>query len=134
MHKLKILIVEDEILIAEYIKIILVKNDYDVLPFSVTGKKAIHNVEVYKPDLVLMDIKLKGKMDGIEALQAIKKDPRTKDLPVIMLTGKSEDEDLLKGYKFGADYYITKPFKIRTLLSGIRMMIQPPSGPTQYRI
>ena len=129
---IRIVAADDERDIRTIIKRGLASEGHTVI-LATNGQEALEKIKIEKPDLVILDIMM-PKMDGIEALQAIKKDPQTKDLPVIMLTGKSEDEDLLKGYKFGADYYITKPFKIRTLLTGIRMMIQPPSGPTQYRI
>ena len=129
---IKIVAADDERDIRTILKRGLATEGHTVI-LATNGQEALEKIRSEKPDLVILDIMM-PKMDGIEALQKIKNDPRTKDLPVIMLTGKSEDEDLLKGYKFGADYYITKPFKIRTLLSGIRMMIQPPSGPTPYRI
>ena len=94
---------------------------------AVDGEDALQKIKDEKPDLVILDIRM-PKMDGIQVLQIIKKDPATRKLPVIMLTGNSSDEDLLKGYMYGADYYITKPFRIQTILNGIALIFKPDSN------
>ncbi|MFH2068206.1 MAG: response regulator [Candidatus Omnitrophota bacterium] len=101
---------------------------------AVDGEDALQKIKDEKPDLVILDIRM-PKIDGIQALQAIKKDPSTRKLPVIMLTGNSSDEDLLKGYMYGADYYITKPFRIQTILNGIALIFKPdPNRPKRYSV
>ena len=101
---------------------------------AVDGEDALQKIKDEKPDLVILDIRM-PKLDGIQTLQIIKKDPATKKLPVIMLTGNSSDEDLLKGYMYGADYYITKPFKLQTILNGIALVFKPdPNRPQRYTI
>ena len=101
---------------------------------AVDGEDALQKIKDEKPDLVILDIRM-PKLDGIQTLQIIKKDPATKKLPVIMLTGNSSDEDLLKGYMYGADYYITKPFKLQTILNGIALVFKPdPNRPQRYSI
>jgi len=63
------------------------------------------------------------EMDGMEVLDRIKANPQHAQLPVILVTAKVQDDDLLAGYKFGADYYITKPFTVRQLLYGIGLVL-----------
>ena len=63
------------------------------------------------------------EMDGIEVLARIKSHPRNSAVPVIMVTAKAQDEDVLTGYKCGADYYITKPFTSRQLLHGVGLIL-----------
>ena len=101
---------------------------------AVDGEDTLQKIKDEKPDLVILDIRM-PKLDGIQVLQVIKKDPSTRKLPVIMLTGNSSDEDLLKGYMYGADYYITKPFRIQTILNGIALVFKPgPNCPQRYTI
>jgi len=101
---------------------------------AVDGEDALQKIKEEKPDLVILDIRM-PKLDGIQTLQIIKKDPATRKLPVIMLTGNATDEDMLKGYKYGADYYITKPFKLQTVLNGIALLFKPdPNRPPRYTI
>jgi DNA-binding response OmpR family regulator len=67
------------------------------------------------PDLVVLDVMM-PKMDGLQVLSALKSDPNTKDIPVVMLTAKASDNDVWQGWEAGADYYITKPFDLEELL------------------
>ena len=73
-------------------------------------------------DLVLLDIMM-PEMSGMEVLQRIKDDAATGRLPVILVTAKTQDEDVLSGYQYGADYYITKPFTAKQLLYGIELIL-----------
>jgi CheY-like chemotaxis protein len=75
------------------------------------------------PDLILMDISM-PEMDGLEVLKRLKDNTATSMIPVIFLTGKVEDENVLKGYKTGADYYITKPFTKNQLMNGIHLFLE----------
>jgi two-component system, OmpR family, alkaline phosphatase synthesis response regulator PhoP len=101
---------------------------------AVDGEDALRKIKDEKPDLVILDIRM-PKLDGIQVLQVIKKDPSTRKMPVIMLTGNSSDEDLLKGYMYGADYYITKPFRIQTIQNGIALVFKSdPNRPKRYTI
>ncbi len=76
----------------------------------------------FPPDIILLDVMMPG-MDGIEVLDHIKADPKSASIPVIMVTAKSQDEDLLVGYKYGAEYYVTKPFTARQLLYAIGLVL-----------
>ncbi len=86
------------------------------------GKSALRSLEQQLPDLVLLDIMM-PEMDGIEVLDRIRANPQSASLPVILVTAKREDEDVLAGYKYGADHYITKPFTARQLLHGIGLVL-----------
>ncbi len=85
------------------------------------GEQALEKIYKEKPDLVILDW-LMPKKNGLKVLETIKKDEKTKHIPVIMLTIKDDYEDILKGFSFGADYYIPKPFKLSQLLAGINMI------------
>jgi CheY-like chemotaxis protein len=86
------------------------------------GKSALRSLEQQLPDVVLLDIMM-PEMDGIEVLDRIRANPQSASLPVILVTGKGQDDDVLAGYKYGADYYITKPFTARQLLHGIGLVL-----------
>jgi DNA-binding response OmpR family regulator len=74
-------------------------------------------------DLLICDIMMPNK-DGWEVLKEVRSNPKTKDMPVIVLTAKDEDSDMFKGYDLGANYYITKPFTKAQLLNGIQLMFK----------
>ena len=118
MTKANILIVEDEAIVAREIKTCLLKLDYSVTSTVSRGEKAIKNAEEDRPDLVLMDIQLKGEMDGIEAADIIQS---RFGIPVIFLTAYDDDERL-KRAKFTLPYgYVLKPFRARDLRIAIEM-------------
>ncbi len=104
---MKILIVEDEIIIAKDIERTLLKDGFEIIGIESSGEKAIEKIKKSQPDLILMDIKLKGKMDGIETAGIIK---NKFDLPVIYLTSYKDEQTLLRA-KITEPYgYIIKPF------------------------
>ncbi len=86
------------------------------------GKSALQSVEQQRPDLILLDIMMPG-MNGMEVLDAIKTHPHSASIPVVMVTAKAQDDDLLQGYRSGADYYVTKPFTSRQLLYAISLVL-----------
>ena len=86
------------------------------------GASALRSIEQARPDVVLLDIMLPD-MDGMEVLDRVRSNTELARLPVILVTAKAQDEDLLAGYKVGADYYITKPFTARQLLHGIGLVL-----------
>ena len=86
------------------------------------GEEGLKKFRETKPDLVVLDIMLPG-IDGWEVLKRIKSGLRSRKTPVVMLTAKDTDMDKLKGYEFGADFYITKPFNMEKLLLIIRNII-----------
>ena len=86
------------------------------------GASALRSIEQSRPDVVLLDVMLPD-MDGMEVLDRLRSNTELGRLPVILVTAKAQDEDLLAGYKVGADYYITKPFTARQLLHGIGLVL-----------
>ena len=86
------------------------------------GKQALEAVEETVPELIIMDVMM-PEMDGVEALKVLRDSTRTSRIPVILLTAKGQDEDVLSGYQSGAAYYMTKPFTAKQLLNGIRLLL-----------
>lgn len=111
----KILTVEDEQDIARMVQMTLRDEGYKVVTAS-TGREALEKVFFEKPDLIILDIML-PEIDGFEVLQHLRQNPATAQTPVIMLTAKSEERDVMKGWKLGADLYLTKPFDAMELTS-----------------
>jgi DNA-binding response OmpR family regulator len=100
---------------------ILVRRGFEVR-IARDGASALRAIEQAAPDLILLDVMM-PEMDGLELLSRLRANPRHAGLPVIMVTAKTLDEDVLAGYKGGADYYITKPFTARQLLHGIGLVL-----------
>ena len=121
MAKQKILIAEDEESLLKLESILLTSKGYDVRGVS-NGQQALDAIAEERPDLVLLDIML-PEIDGFEVCQRIKDDPETKDIPVIMLTAKKSREDMARGEKVGADWYITKPFKSAMVIETIQRFL-----------
>jgi CheY-like chemotaxis protein len=109
---------QDNVVIASTI---LRNNGFNVRT-AYNGPTALKMLEEEQFDLVLLDVMM-PEMDGIEVLDRIKTNPRLSSVPVILVTAKTQDEDVLTGYKCGADYYITKPFTPRQLLHGIGLVL-----------
>jgi CheY-like chemotaxis protein len=118
--KKKILIVDDEEVIRKFLKIHLVKLGYDVME-AADGAQAVEQLGKDDFDLLICDI-LMPKKDGWEVIREMKSNPKTKAIPVIVLTAKNEDADMFKGYDLGANYYMTKPFTKAQLIYGLRLM------------
>ncbi len=115
--KKKILVVEDEELLLKLEVIVLKLRGYDVKAVS-NGQAALDALIEEKPDLVLLDVLLPDT-NGFEICQHIKNTPSTKNIPVILLSGKTTTEDMLRGQQVGADDYLTKPFKSAVLVETI---------------
>ena len=90
--------------------------------FETSGTAALDILKSEKVDLVLLDVMM-PEMSGLEVLQHIKDNAHTGRLPVILVTAKTHDDDVMSGYQFGADYYITKPFTAKQLLYGIDLVL-----------
>jgi len=118
----KILVVDDEEDILDLVEYNLKQNGYKVSCIS-TGEEVLETVHSYKPDLILLDLMLPG-VDGFDVCKDLKSQPETKDIPVIMLTAKSEDIDVVTGLELGADDYITKPFSPRVLVARVRAILR----------
>jgi len=107
-RKPTILIVEDEPNVLELIKLSLIPGQYNIVE-ATDGITALSFVKEKKPSLILLDLML-PKLDGREVCKIVKKDPSTQDIPIVMLTAKSQTIDKVEGLKIGADDYMTKPF------------------------
>ena len=122
MHKVKILIIEDEKDILDLVKIHLVKEGFKI-SFAMSGQQAIDNINADKPDLVILDLMLPD-MDGIDLCRLIKHNLKTQNIPIIMLTAKNKDSDIIAGLTIGADDYITKPFNLDILTARIKTVLR----------
>jgi two-component system alkaline phosphatase synthesis response regulator PhoP len=117
----KILAVDDERHIVRLIQMNLERQGYTVIA-AYDGREAVQKVETEYPDLVIMDVTM-PHMDGFEALRRIKSDPLTRDIPVIMLTVKSQDADVFYAIDAGADLYLTKPINPAELLTFVQRVL-----------
>ena len=86
------------------------------------GQEALAMVRRQLPTCILLDVMM-PRMSGLQVLEALKADPATANIPVIMVTARTGDEDVLSGYQQGADYYITKPFTADELLYGVNLVL-----------
>ena len=86
------------------------------------GVEALAIVARQRPALILLDVMMPG-MSGLDVLRALKADPHTATIPVVMVTAKTTDDDVLSGYQQGADYYITKPFTADELIYGVNLLL-----------
>jgi two-component system alkaline phosphatase synthesis response regulator PhoP len=118
----KILTVEDEEEIQELVGYNLMKQGYRVVR-AVSGEEGLRLVRSEAPDLILLDLMLPG-IDGLEVCRALKRDPDTQSIPIMMLTAKGEEADIVTGLELGAEDYITKPFSPRVLVARIRALLR----------
>ncbi|HEY6200017.1 MAG TPA: response regulator [Candidatus Binatia bacterium] len=119
--KKTIMVVDDNPDIVTIVRTILEGKGYNVAS-AYSGAELLSSLEKDKPDLVVLDIMM-PQMDGLEVLTRLKAAPETASIPVILLTAKVQYEDVLGGYKLGADYYITKPFTSTQLINGINLLL-----------
>jgi len=120
MEKPKIVIVEDEGIVALQIKTILEQRRFTVAGVFTSGEEALTNIEAAMPDLVLMDMKLQGAMDGIETADQLR---RQYELPVIFLTAHSEDSTIERAKKAEPYGYILKPFNAQELYIAVEVAL-----------
>ncbi|MBC7430555.1 MAG: phosphate regulon transcriptional regulator PhoB [Rubritepida sp.] len=122
MAKPTILIVEDEAPLLTLLRYNLEKQGFRVEE-ATDGQEALLRVAESRPDLVLLDWMLPS-LSGIEVCRQIRRKPATRDLPVIMVTARTEDQDAVRALDIGADDYITKPFVVDALLARIRALLR----------
>lgn len=116
----RILVVDDEPKLVRLVQEILLATGYEVLAAS-NGDQAIEKVALEQPNLIILDIVLLGVMDGYQVARRIRE---FSDVPIIMLTIKGKEADLLRGFEAGADDYITKPFSSKELLARLRAVLK----------
>ncbi len=122
MSKEKILVVDDEKDIVELLQYNLEKEGYKISAVF-SGEQCLGNVKTELPDLILLDLML-PEIDGLDVCKFLKSNPQTSHIPIIMLTAKGEETDIVLGLELGADDYITKPFKVRELLARIKAVLR----------
>jgi two-component system, OmpR family, alkaline phosphatase synthesis response regulator PhoP len=122
MSKELIYAVEDEVHIQQLIKYNLEAGGFKVTAFE-SGESLLSEVKSSIPDLFILDIMLPG-MDGLEVCRQLRSTPQTKNIPIIMLTAKSEEFDKVLGLELGADDYLTKPFSVRELLARVKAIFR----------
>jgi len=120
--KEQILVVDDEEDLLELVQYNLSKEGYRVTCVA-TGEDAIKAARTRLPDLVVLDLLLPS-VDGLEVCKLLKGDPKTKHIPVVMLTAKGEESDVVTGLELGADDYITKPFSPRVLVARVKAALR----------
>lgn len=122
MPKERILVVEDDDDILQLLKYNLAKEGYRVTG-AASGEEALRVLKTSVPDLVLLDLMLPG-VDGLEVCRTLKREAQTSQIPIIMLTAKGEEADIVTGLELGADDYITKPFSPRVVLARVRTVLR----------
>jgi len=122
MGKETILVVEDETDILELVRYNLAKDGYRVVE-ATSGEEALRLAMSAPPHLVVLDLML-PELDGLEVCRRLKNDPRTKHVPIIMLTAKGEEADIVAGLELGADDYIPKPFSVRVFIARVRAVLR----------
>ena len=118
----KISIIEDDPNICEILEYNLKQEDFDVEVFN-DGQEGLDKILNEPPDLILLDLMLPGK-SGMEIVRTIRKEERTFNLPIIMITARSEEMDILHGLEQGADDYITKPFRPKEVIARVKAVLR----------
>ena len=122
----RILAVDDEQPIVRLVQVNLERAGYEVIT-AFNGREALEAVHAHHPDLIVMDVMM-PEVDGLEALRILKSDQATSSIPVIMLTAKVQDADVMQGWQEGADMYLTKPFDQRELLVFVKCLLDSSGG------
>jgi two-component system KDP operon response regulator KdpE len=120
MTEARILVVDDEPKLVRLVREVLTATGYAVMSTG-SGENAVEMTALERPDLILLDIVLSGAMDGYEVARRVRE---FSDVPIIMLTAKARESDLLHGFDVGADDYLTKPFSSKELLVRVRAVLK----------
>lgn len=122
----RVLVVDDEQDILELIRFNAKRAGYEVFTVD-TGEAGLVQASRLKPDLVILDLMLPG-LDGIEVCRRLKSNEQTQSIPVLMLTARTEDSDIVTGLEVGADDYVTKPFSPKVLLARMKAVLRRQGG------
>jgi two-component system alkaline phosphatase synthesis response regulator PhoP len=120
---MRVLIADDDADIVRLIGLNLRTEGFEVIE-AVNGNEAWALARSAAPDLVLLDVMMPER-DGIDVLTSLKAHPRTKHIPVVLVTAKANDDDVWQGWRAGADYYMTKPFNLDELMRFVDMVLGP---------
>lgn len=126
MKKEKILVVDDEEDILELVRYNLAREGYTVV-CAASGEAALKTAASDPVDLIILDLMLPG-IDGLEVARRLRQNSGTKETPIVMLTAKGEEADIVTGLELGADDYVTKPFSPRILIARVKAVIRRRSG------
>ena len=122
MNRNKIVVIEDEPDIVEVVSYNPKREGYNVMSVD-RGDEGINLIRNQSPSLVILDLMLPG-MDGLSVCQQLKSDPLVRDIPVIIISAKGEESDIVIGLELGADDYLTKPFSPRELLARVKAVLR----------
>ena len=120
MNKNRALVVDDEPKLVRLVREVLSSTGYDVLSAG-SGENAIEMAALERPDIILLDIVLSGTIDGFEVARRVRE---FSDVPILMLTARTQEAEVLKGFEAGADDYLTKPFSSKELLARVRALLK----------
>ncbi len=126
MTQADILVIDDEPDILELIRYNLSKNGYHVT-CALSGEEALTHMRLHQPDLIVLDLMLPD-VDGLDVCKTMKRDTQMSKIPIIMLTARGEEVDVVTGLELGADDYLTKPFSPRVLLARIKAVLRRQQG------
>jgi two-component system phosphate regulon response regulator PhoB len=129
--QLKILVIEDEESIRELIRYNLQREGWRVVDVR-TGEEGLASLRSISTDIILLDLMLPG-LDGLEVCRRLKRDPATAGIPVVMLTARGEESDVVAGLELGADDYVTKPFSPKVLVARIKAVLRRRQEPEAIR-
>ena len=119
----RILVAEDDPVTRRFIVTLLEERGYEVL-VAEDGEHAVETATRARPDLIVSDLVMPYR-DGYEVLRAIRNDDRIKDTPVLILSMRDHEEDIVRGFEQGADDYVVKPFNAREFVSRVRKLLEP---------
>ena len=122
MPQQTILIIEDERALVEVLTYNLKKEGFDILT-ATDGQEGLRRAQTSLPDLIILDLML-PVIEGLEVCRQLRNGPRTKEIPILMLTARSEEVDEVVGFQMGADDYVTKPFKIKPLIQRVKALFR----------
>ena len=122
MPKEKILVVDDEEDILELVRYNLAREGYQISAVT-SGEEALKAARSEMPELIVLDLMLPG-VDGLDVAKLLKNDPKTMNIPIVMLTAKGEEADVVTGLELGADDYVAKPFSPRVLVARVKAVLR----------
>ncbi|MBU0507417.1 response regulator transcription factor [bacterium] len=123
MNKAHVLVVDDEEDILEIVRYNLTQEGYRVT-CAESSERALIEIRRHPPDVLILDLMLPGGLDGLDLCRKLKSDAETSQIPIIMLTARAEEADMVTGLELGADDYVTKPFSPRVLSARVKAMLR----------